>query len=1349
MSDLDSALRLRARAEDLARRHLPQVIERVFDALDVPDMRIELARLDLDLGTIAAGRLEEDAPAALERALLEALTEALREARHAVAPGRRAVPVSVGALEDFDTYLVHGAPRFRGGEGFDPAEAFGRLLDTQPDALVTMLRRRARDRHALDRLVLQLPEADLRALLALLAPADAELILTYQAELRRRYRSIEAPIPEPALRRTTWVLTLEFLLREPGTQFNRRAYAAHLLRGIAAEQGIAYSTLLALIRDALDQTRRRGPVAGSLPGVLDALIAEHEGVDRSGEPAAVAPAPPSDRDSGTLLRRFRDAADHPAALEVLVRQLTTPRFAALIEQLEPAHAALILTYFAGLTTLHDDAPLLALSHAGFERQLRLAVLRNLPRKAGSQFKRRSWLQLLLRRLAAVGGVSHAFLLESLTAALAVLRRRLPPEGALPAAVAELMADMPASGDPSSASNLNGLDALVSRLRHHRAEDPALTMLIRSMTAETFKAVVRKLQPRRAALLLNDIAALVALQDRHALAAFSAGAFETHLRMIAIRWLLRDPSPFRHADWAAHLSNELASAARIDPARFSMLVAHARDDGAMQEFRGDPATLAREIEDGGPGSTELLRRLARDPALLMRVTQTMRKDGIAAALARFGVAGAAAADDLALLANRHAQAALADLDAAAFQSLTAALAITALANGERFRRTNLRRQLLEGIARHQSQSVLEIGSWQQLERKPDPPLPSEMVRPDPLALAEQFLRAGTPSAHGSSLIQAATQNPSGFAALLRRLTVAASGETRSLIERLLAWMLPEEIVVALLPDSADHATDWAARLADMPGESMASAWTRVLDAVLRGEALDSTAPPAPGERHDRLALLRHWLEHGRLVWWTPPDTRIELLLACLAEAPAPELQRLFGDADADEVAVRLRRAADRLEAAVGIRLFEKLAPWAFAPAGPLATLSAGLAGSTLDDAQIRAVAAAIVGAPIDRRQLTKPLPIAKAGPEPERMPTAAPTDRAALFGWLSGSGAANPPRLAHWLRLLATLADRGDPALDAALRDALARPEARARWAAAMPEEIFARVIHRLAPARARFLLDTAAILAAAWRQMTPSAAGSATAATLRARLLAMLVEGNLPPPRVAVDRLIESLPGHPPQIAIRARAAELAHSGGYANVLAVLSQPPEEKPSRPPAAAADKTRLPEPQAGDHLYLANAGLVLFNPFLPRFFERIGVLTPDAQGVPRVTGIEAASRAVHMLQYLVDERCDAPEPELALNKLLSGVPVAAPIARAIELTDADRLLCDELTRAMIANWPIIRNTSPAGLRETFLQREGRLRREADHWTLNVQRKTLDVLVDQIPWSLALIYHRWMAEPVHVNW
>ena len=95
------------------------------------------------------------------------------------------------------------------------------------------------------------------------------------------------------------------------------------------------------------------------------------------------------------------------------------------------------------------------------------------------------------------------------------------------------------------------------------------------------------------------------------------------------------------------------------------------------------------------------------------------------------------------------------------------------------------------------------------------------------------------------------------------------------------------------------------------------------------------------------------------------------------------------------------------------------------------------------------------------------------------------------------------------------------------------------------------------------------------------------------------------------------------------------------------------------------------------------------------------------------------------------------------------MATPIAPAIEATPRELEVCQALLSSVIANWTIINTTSTEGLRETFLQREGRLQHGANGWSLFVQRKTLDVLIDQIPWPISTIAHSWMPEPIFVTW
>jgi hypothetical protein len=124
-------------------------------------------------------------------------------------------------------------------------------------------------------------------------------------------------------------------------------------------------------------------------------------------------------------------------------------------------------------------------------------------------------------------------------------------------------------------------------------------------------------------------------------------------------------------------------------------------------------------------------------------------------------------------------------------------------------------------------------------------------------------------------------------------------------------------------------------------------------------------------------------------------------------------------------------------------------------------------------------------------------------------------------------------------------------------------------------------------------------------------------------------------------------------------------------------------------------------------------------------------------------------VHLLQFLVNERTASPEYQLVLNKLLCGVQTGTPIAREIALIDREQEIIEGLIEGMIRNWTSIGQTSIAGLRQSFLQREGRLQRRENAWHLLVEPRAYDLLLDQIPWSFSIIKYPWMERVLHVDW
>jgi hypothetical protein len=165
---------------------------------------------------------------------------------------------------------------------------------------------------------------------------------------------------------------------------------------------------------------------------------------------------------------------------------------------------------------------------------------------------------------------------------------------------------------------------------------------------------------------------------------------------------------------------------------------------------------------------------------------------------------------------------------------------------------------------------------------------------------------------------------------------------------------------------------------------------------------------------------------------------------------------------------------------------------------------------------------------------------------------------------------------------------------------------------------------------------------------------------------------------------------------------------------------------------------------DNIYINNAGSVLFAAYLPRLFEQFGWVEEG-----EFINLDAAEHGVHCVQFLVNESSSSPEYQLVLNKLLCGIEPEMPIRRSIELTPEEQEQLENLLHAITQHWRPLANTSIAGLRESFLQRNGRLQLKGDAWYLSVEAKAFDMLLEQLPWSYSTIKFPWMARPIYTEW
>lgn len=95
------------------------------------------------------------------------------------------------------------------------------------------------------------------------------------------------------------------------------------------------------------------------------------------------------------------------------------------------------------------------------------------------------------------------------------------------------------------------------------------------------------------------------------------------------------------------------------------------------------------------------------------------------------------------------------------------------------------------------------------------------------------------------------------------------------------------------------------------------------------------------------------------------------------------------------------------------------------------------------------------------------------------------------------------------------------------------------------------------------------------------------------------------------------------------------------------------------------------------------------------------------------------------------------------------VEAPLPSKVALTEKEKELANSLLENVKSMWSKIKNISTRAFREAFLIRKGSLSMKDDRWTLSVERKAYDVLLDSIPWSYSMLRTPWMHSLLMVNW
>lgn len=212
------------------------------------------------------------------------------------------------------------------------------------------------------------------------------------------------------------------------------------------------------------------------------------------------------------------------------------------------------------------------------------------------------------------------------------------------------------------------------------------------------------------------------------------------------------------------------------------------------------------------------------------------------------------------------------------------------------------------------------------------------------------------------------------------------------------------------------------------------------------------------------------------------------------------------------------------------------------------------------------------------------------------------------------------------------------------------------------------------------------------------------------------------------------------EIDVQARISDLTGKTGYGQEVSdiiALKSPYEAE------------QLKTDQKGDdvdvqEIYIENAGLVLLWPYYSTFFKNAELLI-DGKFIDETS----ATRAIHLLQFLVTNKQDSQEHLLPLNKLLCGWDVSKPVCKEFKMSDSEKAECEKILSTVISHWSALKNTSIEGFRTSFLQRNGALVKVERNWLLRVERKTYDMLLDRLPWGLSMVKLSWMKTLLNIEW
>lgn len=178
----------------------------------------------------------------------------------------------------------------------------------------------------------------------------------------------------------------------------------------------------------------------------------------------------------------------------------------------------------------------------------------------------------------------------------------------------------------------------------------------------------------------------------------------------------------------------------------------------------------------------------------------------------------------------------------------------------------------------------------------------------------------------------------------------------------------------------------------------------------------------------------------------------------------------------------------------------------------------------------------------------------------------------------------------------------------------------------------------------------------------------------------------------------------------------------------------------------DTPELNEDDFTHNSMVSKAGLILLLPFLRTFFEATGLVSENT-----FRSKTDQHYAVYLLNFLATGEDTLPdEHSLLMEKLLCGMDLNEVLLPFNRLRKGHAEECEFLLQTVIERWKALKSSSPQTIQKSFLSRSGFLSRQADGtWRLFIERETIDLLLDKLPWTISISRIPWTTEMIYTEW